>query len=87
MAIWLSVCLASGPTAAERPLGRPPLPGVILHAEAVRLAVRPNGTELKLKPYLQVVLPVAVGHADTTRARAQTEVSALLEQAEGLVAQ
>lgn len=72
---------------AERPLGLPASPGVVLYAgDAVWLAVRPSGTEPKLKLYLQVVLPVAAGQADAARARAETELSALLEQAEKLVA-
>jgi phosphomannomutase len=72
---------------AERPLGRPASPGVVLYAgDAVRLAVRPSGTEPKLKLSLQGVLPVAAGQADAARPRAETELSAPLEQAEKLVA-
>jgi phosphomannomutase len=67
-------------------LGLPPSSGVIVHAgEEVRLAVRPSGTEPKLKLYLQVVLPVAPGTADEARAQAGTMLDALGHEAEELI--
>jgi phosphomannomutase len=61
--------------------------GVILRAgDAVRLAVRPSGTEPKLKLYLQVVLPVSAGGADAARAQAAPQLDALAAQAEELIA-
>jgi len=72
---------------SESALGLPPSTGVVLHAgDEVRLAVRPSGTEPKLKLYLQVVLPVAAGRADAARAQADSELAALLAEAEEMVA-
>jgi phosphomannomutase len=68
-------------------LGLPPSSGVILRAgDAVRLAVRPSGTEPKLKLYLQVVLPVSAAGADAARAQAAPRLDALATQAEELIA-
>ncbi len=67
-------------------LGLPPSSGIVVHAgEEVRLAVRPSGTEPKLKLYLQVVLPVAPGGADQARARAHGLLDALGREAEELI--
>jgi phosphomannomutase len=67
-------------------LGLPPSSGVVVHAgEEVRLAVRPSGTEPKLKLYLQVVLPVAPGAADEARAQASTMLDALGREAGELI--
>ncbi len=60
--------------------------GVVVHAgEEVRLAVRPSGTEPKLKLYLQVVLPVSPGQADEARARAAAMLDALGRETEELI--
>lgn len=67
-------------------LGLPRSPGVIVHAGGnIRLAVRPSGTEPKLKLYLQVVLPVAPGGADAARARADGMLRALGRETEELI--
>jgi phosphomannomutase len=59
---------------------------VILHAgEEVRLAVRPSGTEPKLKLYLQVVIRVPAAGAEAARARGQAMLQALDEQSERLI--
>jgi phosphomannomutase len=69
-------------------LGLPPSSGAVVHAgEEVRLAVRPSGTEPKLKLYLQVVLQVAPGAADEARAQAGTMLDALGREAEELIGQ
>ena len=67
-------------------LGLPPSSGVVIHAgEEVRLAVRPSGTEPKLKLYLQVVLPVAPGAADQARSRASAMLRSLGRETEELI--
>lgn len=67
-------------------LGLPPSSGVVVHAgEEVRLAVRPSGTEPKLKLYLQVVLGVHPGRADQARARAHTMLRSLGRETEELI--
>jgi phosphomannomutase len=67
-------------------LGLPPSSGIVVHAgEEVRLAVRPSGTEPKLKLYLQVVLPVSPGGADQARTRAGELLDALGRETEELI--
>lgn len=67
-------------------LGLSPSAGIVIHAgEEVRLAVRPSGTEPKLKLYLQVVLPVAPGAVDQARARAGAMLRSLGHEAEELI--
>ncbi|HTU28253.1 MAG TPA: phospho-sugar mutase [Solirubrobacteraceae bacterium] len=67
-------------------LGLPPSSGVVIHAgEEVRLAVRPSGTEPKLKLYLQIVLPVAPGGADEARLQAGAMLDALGRETEELI--
>jgi phosphomannomutase len=74
------------PDGAVESLGLPPSTGIVVHAgEEVRLAVRPSGTEPKLKLYLQVVLPVARGGADAARARADGMLRTLALQTEELI--
>jgi phosphomannomutase len=68
------------------PLGLPRSSGVVVHAgEEVRLAVRPSGTEPKLKLYLQVVLPVPPGAADQARKRASAMLDTLGRETAELV--
>jgi phosphomannomutase len=74
-------------TGATTSLGLPPSSGIIVHAgDAVRLAVRPSGTEPKLKLYLQVVLGVESGDADGARDRVAPLLDALAREAEELIA-
>jgi len=82
----LSTGTRRAPDGAVGSLGLPPSTGVIVHAgEDVRLAVRPSGTEPKLKLYLQVVLPVAPGGADAARARADAMLRSLERETEELI--
>ena len=76
-----------GPAPSTTSLGLPPAGGVVLHAgETVRLAVRPSGTEPKLKLYLQVVEPVDRGGPDAARERAGRRLRALAHETEELIA-
>jgi phosphomannomutase len=67
----------------------PPTEGIVLRAEAMRLVVRPSGTEPKLKCYAEAVVPVP-GERDedlvAARAEGAARVAALLDAAVGLVA-
>jgi phosphomannomutase len=75
-----------GPGGTRSPLGLPSAEGIILHAgDRVRLAVRPSGTEPKMKLYLQVVLPVPAGGAAAARRQAATALGRLAAEAEGLM--
>ena len=68
-------------------LGLPSSSGVILHAgEDVRLAVRPSGTEPKMKVYLLVVVPVAAGDVDDARRCGAERLDRLADQAQELMA-
>jgi phosphomannomutase len=50
---------------------------VTLRTDAVRVVVRPSGTEPKLKAYLEVVEPVVGGDVPAARERAAAAVRAL----------
>ncbi|MEH0841791.1 phospho-sugar mutase [Micromonospora sp. CPCC 205711] len=50
---------------------------VILRTDAVRVVIRPSGTEPKLKAYLEVVEPVADGDVPAARTRAHTAIATL----------
>ena len=50
---------------------------VILRTDAVRVVIRPSGTEPKLKAYLEVVEPVADGDVPAARTRAHSAIATL----------
>ena len=66
----------------------PPTEGIVLRAEAMRLVVRPSGTEPKLKCYAEAVVPVPGERGEDlapARADGAARVAALLDVAVGLV--
>ncbi|HLI37005.1 MAG TPA: phospho-sugar mutase [Streptosporangiaceae bacterium] len=78
----LGLAVRSHSDGTTEPLGLPPSEGVIWRcADGTRVAVRPSGTEPKLKVYLQVVLDTG-GRGDLAplRADAASQLEALREE-------
>ena len=67
----LGLGLRTRPDGSKDPLALPRSDVIIWRcADGTRVAIRPSGTEPKVKIYLQVVLPAA-GHSDLAPVRAQ----------------